>query len=246
MLENEISRDGYRVDDFIDRTNAVESIPSLLALFTEAVASYGYPYFALGALTRQDIYQLPTPSPQIAITYPQTWTAHYFESNYMEIDPIVLKAPSMHTPFLWNDFQHLTRRQKIFFDEAAEAGLRNGIVLPVHGPVGDCFVASMVSDGEAAPDRFKSRLFLLSTQFHQSYLRLVSADNETPSVILTKRERECLTWSARGKSSWEISVILHLSNYTVDEYLKTAIAKFGTTSRIMAIVRAIRLGLINP
>lgn len=65
-------------------------------------------------------------------------------------------------------------------------------------------------------------------------------------MTLTLRERECLLWSARGKSSWDIGVILSISENTVNFHLKNAMAKLDAGTRIMAIVKSIRFGLIIP
>jgi DNA-binding CsgD family transcriptional regulator len=62
--------------------------------------------------------------------------------------------------------------------------------------------------------------------------------------LLSRREIECLRWSAAGKSSDEIAIILGLSSHTVTAYLKTAIKKLGVTTRIQAVVAAYRLKLL--
>ncbi len=67
-----------------------------------------------------------------------------------------------------------------------------------------------------------------------------------PPVRLTPRERECLQWSAQGKSSWEIGMILGISEHGAGFHLKNAMAKLDTSSRIAAVVKAIRMGLIAP
>jgi LuxR family quorum-sensing system transcriptional regulator CciR len=63
---------------------------------------------------------------------------------------------------------------------------------------------------------------------------------------LTQRERECLLWTARGKSATTISVILGLSENTINFYVKNAMRKLGTTNRVVAVVLAVRAGLIQP
>ncbi len=70
----------------------------------------------------------------------------------------------------------------------------------------------------------------------------------TPSTPprLTPRERECLLWSARGKSIWVIGQILGISEDTVKHHLTQAMAKLGTTNRVVAINTAMRAGLIDP
>lgn len=65
------------------------------------------------------------------------------------------------------------------------------------------------------------------------------------SSPLSDREKACLAWSARGKSSWEIGRILAISENTVVFHIKNAMKKLGTSSRTLAAVKAIQLGLIN-
>jgi DNA-binding CsgD family transcriptional regulator len=62
----------------------------------------------------------------------------------------------------------------------------------------------------------------------------------------TRRERECLEWVARGKSSWDISIILNISENTVNFHLKNTMKKLGASRRSVAAIKAIKLGLIDP
>jgi len=64
-------------------------------------------------------------------------------------------------------------------------------------------------------------------------------------IQLSGRERDCLIWTAQGKSSWDIGMILNISGNTVNYHVKNAMRKLGTTSRTVAVVKAIRLNLID-
>ncbi len=70
-------------------------------------------------------------------------------------------------------------------------------------------------------------------------------DRGRPSNPLSPRELECLIWSADGKTSWEISEILNVSERTVNAHLGRAIRKLGVVSRTQAAAEAIRRGLIQ-
>ncbi len=65
------------------------------------------------------------------------------------------------------------------------------------------------------------------------------------SLKLSKREIDCLHWAAQGKSSWDISIVLQISTNTVNFHLRNAMEKLETGSRLVAIVKAIRLGFID-
>lgn len=66
------------------------------------------------------------------------------------------------------------------------------------------------------------------------------------NVHLTDREVEVLTWSARGKSSTDIAVLLKVSERTVNFHVDNAIRKLDVATRIQAAVKAALLGLIVP
>lgn len=57
---------------------------------------------------------------------------------------------------------------------------------------------------------------------------------------LTNREREVLYWASEGKTAWETSVILSISETTVISYLKRARYKLDTTNVVHTIVEALR------
>jgi len=54
-----------------------------------------------------------------------------------------------------------------------------------------------------------------------------------------------LSWVAVGKSSWEISMILGISEATVMWRIKRASAKLDAVNRTQAVVNAIRAGEIQ-
>ncbi|MCA1360852.1 helix-turn-helix transcriptional regulator [Bradyrhizobium sp. IC3069] len=67
---------------------------------------------------------------------------------------------------------------------------------------------------------------------------------DVQEVVLSEREKQCLRWIEQGKSSWEIGVILNVSENTVNFHVKNAMRKLETTSRTQCVVKARRLGLL--
>jgi DNA-binding NarL/FixJ family response regulator len=65
-------------------------------------------------------------------------------------------------------------------------------------------------------------------------------------VALNEREVECLTWSARGKTSPEIAAILSLSKRTVNFHIENACRKLNVATRTEAVARAASGRLIEP
>lgn len=66
-----------------------------------------------------------------------------------------------------------------------------------------------------------------------------------PAQPLTQREIEALTWSARGKSSADIAVLMDCSERTVNFHIANAMQKFGVATRIQAAVKASLAGIIK-
>ncbi len=65
-------------------------------------------------------------------------------------------------------------------------------------------------------------------------------------VALNNRELECLTWSARGKTSPEIATILSLSKRTINFHIENACRKLNVSTRTEAVAKAASGRLIDP
>lgn len=61
---------------------------------------------------------------------------------------------------------------------------------------------------------------------------------------LTTRELTCLGWAAIGKTSWEMGVILGLTERTVNFHIHNACKKLQVHSRQAAIAAALQAGLL--
>ncbi|TYL70087.1 helix-turn-helix domain-containing protein [Bradyrhizobium cytisi] len=68
---------------------------------------------------------------------------------------------------------------------------------------------------------------------------------DVQEVVLSPREKQCLQWVEEGKSSWEIGVILKITENTVNFHLKNAMRKLEVTTRIQAAIKARRLKLLD-
>ena len=65
-------------------------------------------------------------------------------------------------------------------------------------------------------------------------------------IALNEREVDCLTWSARGKTSVEIATILGVGKRTVDFHIDNACRKLNVATRTEAVVKATSSHLIDP
>jgi DNA-binding CsgD family transcriptional regulator len=77
------------------------------------------------------------------------------------------------------------------------------------------------------------------------YTLLQNQDHEQNPFSLSPRELEVLQLAAFGQSTKEIATRLHLSEFTVRDYMKTATEKLQAKNRTEAVAVALRLGLIQ-
>ena len=76
--------------------------------------------------------------------------------------------------------------------------------------------------------------------------RCVARSPSPPGGLrLSDRQAACLHWSAIGKTSWETSRILGVSESTVNFHLRNACHRLGVRGRRAAVVVALRLGLLD-
>ena len=234
--------------DFVAATNGTPNPAHIFDLLQKETAELGFDWVALGALTPQAAApQKKLPAPAVALNYPQDWVEHYFKQNYEKIDPVVMHSQVTLSPLFWSDCLErisLNRAQRQIFLEAREVGLNDGISIPIHAPFGGAYVLSLASSlGGAEPKVHVAHLRALAMQFFVTY---ADVSPPQPGIHLTARERDCLLWSARGKSNWDIGSILKISEHTVDFHFRKAMAKLNCNNRVVAVVAAMRYGLINP
>ncbi len=187
--------------------------------------------------------------------YPTDWWEHYNASGYLSIDPVVTHCAHRITPIIWEDVdlavQHHEQVRR-FMEDSHEFGLRGGFSAPVHGTPGEAGLLSLATSDsvKASKDRvFESiaETQLLATYIHEAVRRVMLVGSaKVGNVRLTAREKECLLWTAEGKSSWAIGRILGISENTVLYHLKNAVRKLNASNRQQAVARAITLGLITP
>ena len=88
--------------------------------------------------------------------------------------------------------------------------------------------------------------FGVCSRLHLALSQLYSNKQlEWNKAVITQREREVLNWLKQGKSSWDMSVILGVSERTVNYHVNNIRKKLGATNRPQALALAARRGLIE-
>jgi LuxR family transcriptional regulator, quorum-sensing system regulator CciR len=233
--------------EFTEASIAAPSIPELTELYRIACENLGCEHFVVGQIGAPPLAADPLAGiPRIiASRLPGDWMDVYLDRSYYGCDPVLRHARMVATPFDWQDVPSMSAQERDFMGQARDRGLRIGITMPVHEPHGRMF-CSAVATSSASLDvaRVKPIFQLLAVRFHGRLSELAQAMRPPYTVHLTTRERECLQWAARGKSSWDISVLMEISEHTVNFHMRNAMRKLGTASRVYAVARGLSLGLI--
>ncbi|MGH8536366.1 MAG: helix-turn-helix domain-containing protein [Gammaproteobacteria bacterium] len=74
--------------------------------------------------------------------------------------------------------------------------------------------------------------------------RNVVARSGTIDSLLTPREKDVMTWIARGKGSWETGTILEIAERTVKFHLQNVYRKLGVVNRAQAVAKTVTHGLL--
>lgn len=207
----------------------------------------GYSRFLLGLKSAPDSCNT---NALIYTDYPAAWRDKYDSANYAAIDPTVRHCMTSNRPLIWNRKSYLEAEEADFFEEAAVYGLEHGVALPIHGPQGQAGMLCLKPEenddtGLDAIIRSLPMAALLRDYAQDGVLSLTASSSEVTPVHLTSREKEVLQWSASGKTTWEISLILSCTAAAVEFHFKNIRRKFGVTSRRVAMIKAVQQKIIT-
>jgi DNA-binding CsgD family transcriptional regulator len=85
---------------------------------------------------------------------------------------------------------------------------------------------------------------VLASYFHNHILRRHGNDT-SEALLVSARELDCLRWTAAGKSAWEASIILGISERTVRFHLNSAREKLNCTTTTQAVAKLVAQNLIS-
>jgi len=193
-------------------------------------------------------HPVPFTRPKLSLhtTYPEAWMDLYQAENYFAIDP-VLKAENYQNGHLpWSE--SLFKDTQVFWDAARDHGLRRGITQSLMLPnraLGFLSVSRQSHQANPfADDETELRLQTLMELSVATLLRLEDTTVMAPEMKFSKRELEILKWTAEGKTSAEISIILSISENTVNFHQKNMQKKFNAPNKTQIACYAAATGII--
>jgi len=232
----------------IDDACSAEELYAFLRSFSIALGFDYFSYFGsdplrLGAATTTD--------PMVGTSYPEPWRSRYLRLGYQQHDPVLTEGRSARRPFTWGDHDHIDRldgKPRQILEEARAFGIGGGVSVPIYGPNGDRGQLSLSGrvTGPVFAAIVREALPVMHVVAHRVHAVMMERlwQPSGRDVQLTEHERECLAWTLRGKTAWEIAQILGRSRATVNFHLQKSQRKLGTSSKYQAATKAMQAGLL--
>lgn len=235
----------FRPAPFVEALTECQTSYDMLGVLKGVCAAYDYVGFV--------VFRLPgladtTLTSRIIVT---NWAPELIRSydslGFLATSPVIARLRDSTLPFAvelddidGGDDERRTAARAMFL----EHGHRSGAYLPCCDSNGRRGAVGFTGD-RASPDAAElAELGYFATHAYERLARVADTALAEQSN-LTVREKECIVWTAEGKTSAETAMILGLSENTVNHYLASAAGKLGTVNRAHTVARAILGGLLN-
>jgi LuxR family quorum sensing-dependent transcriptional regulator len=237
----------YEVIDKLNRAVTPQDICDGLTGFT---SRFGLTSMIAGTIPSPNDRKTQAQRQHLLVSaFPSGWMERYMEQEYVHIDPVIGRIKRDLSPFLWSEaapYADGDHREAVdrMFGEAGEFSLRCGFAVPMITLDGAIASVSLGGEYVDLPLKARGMISMISTFAIARAIGLRDDERKRETARLTAREIECLKWAAEGKTEWEISAILNVSEHTADKHLSNAHRKLGASNRVHAVANALRWGII--
>ncbi|MFS1286784.1 MULTISPECIES: autoinducer binding domain-containing protein [Pseudomonas] len=209
-----------------------------------ALHELGFDFFAYGMCS---VTPFMRPRTSIYSNYPEHWVQRYQGENYALIDPTVKHSKLSPATILWTN--ELFRDSPQFWSEARDSGLCHGLAQPSFNAQGRVGLLSLARRSKAISleefEALKPVTKAFAIAAHEKISELESDDSVfNAQVEFSGRECDVLRWTADGKTSEEIGVIMGVCTDTVNYHHRNIQRKIGASNRVQAVSYAVALGYI--
>jgi DNA-binding CsgD family transcriptional regulator len=191
------------------------------------------------------------------ISYPSDYVEYYLSNKYYMIDRPVARCLETLQPINWSRTPCESNKKKTYTSTVgADAygmkdGWTYGIPYPESQDISVFFFGGDRYDSSLRTKRLiESAIPFLSETYRRTLKKSripvsIPKDRRKPLIVLTSREKEVLNWLKEGKSTWEISMILHRSERVVEFHIHNLLEKLNAVNRTHAVAIAIGKKIIE-
>jgi LuxR family transcriptional activator of bioluminescence operon len=170
------------------------------------------------------------------------WHLHYLEQTYADVDRTLEDNFIITLPLFWDVDVQLTEakntREHRIRQESIEYGIHQGLSLPIHGPNHDfaCLALHQCRNETTLANYTQLQYeWLSATQvFYHHIRRILDISQLTTGFQLTRREEQCLTFTAKSWRVEQIAKTLKISPRTVNFHIQNANKKLGANNKYQA------------
>lgn len=231
----------YKTYESLSKSKSKDAFFSTLQ---KAAQNLGFEYCAYGV---RSTYPVSSNKTHVINNYPDDWNLTYQLNNYFEIDPTVHHGLRSTQAFLWEESIH--KEAPIFWEEAKAYGIHYGMSQSqkdAFGRIGMLSFASANNNMDAKRLLVHAPSLIWLSQIAHARLSdyLMPLENGETDYQLTKREKDILRWTAEGKTSNEIAIVMSISDRTVNFHINNIIKKLSVPNKTAAAVKALVLNLL--
>jgi DNA-binding CsgD family transcriptional regulator len=184
----------------------------------------------------------------VNISFPSEWLSEYLAKGYFHQDVVTKETFRICRPGHWSyemkKYEVPKEIKSLNMDLGMTECYTHGASRSNPGQYGAmfCFTGPSIKYDRRAI----SALAVVVPHLHLVLSNIFScrqSNNNCP--VLTAREKEVLNWLKHGKSSWDISVILGISESTANYHVYNIMRKLDASNRPQAVAIAVRLGLTS-
>lgn len=179
---------------------------------------------------------------------PEGFRDLYIRERFYLVDHLGAYARTTAEVFRYCDapYDRTESRDHERFMQALEAfGLGKGLIVPVGRPRSLPACVWLAGEDPALDEDAKRAAEIIALFAARKAYALSGIPGNARTANLTPREREALQWIAAGKTSWEASVILRVSEKAIDKIIASAMVKLDAVTRAQAVANAIRVGEVE-
>lgn len=221
--------------------------------FTKRIVSFAE-YLGFGSVSGVVITDHgPTLTEFQAITnVPSGYVNEFHNLTNAKLDPVSRHCKNSSLPIIWDQETYTKNDAESLWDFQATFGLKTGIAIGLHLPYGQHFMFG--AEGTELPTR-NARIMRdlvqgirdFAAHAHAAAFELVGPKQHRRELTagLTQSELEILRWSLIGKNPWEIGELMILPERVVVRRLGQAMKKLNCTTKYAAVIKALRLHLIE-
>lgn len=230
----------------IDQADAEDVI---LGNFKSFIEGYGFQKFLISQLVNP-LSPKKNHSMQFA-EWPEDILQNRFQEGDVLNDPIVIYGMRSRTPFTWEQaFDFARRYGGGMMEQARDFNMNEGFMFPMRRPGSIDGGISIAAEKMDLSEQDVSELQLVCMhayyRLEELHLKKVGAEMIEADIQLPPRERDVLQYAAMGKTFWEMSVILGISEAAAKDAMVRARSRLNCVNTPHAISKAISLELILP